>query len=73
MTNKTQDELLQIVRNGGGLDLSVGTRSTQDLIQLVQNTKEKATVTLRHVGIRTADELVQISRNSKGSVVFVLD
>jgi hypothetical protein len=70
---KTQDELLHIVRNGGSLDFPVGMRSTEELIQIVRNTKEKATVTLRGLGMRTADEFVQISRNSVGNVVFVLD
>jgi hypothetical protein len=73
MTNRTQDELLQIARNGGGLDFKVGARSTTDLVQLVSNISEKATVILRGLGGRTSAELVQISKNSKGAVILVLD
>jgi hypothetical protein len=73
MTTRPIADLVQIVANGGGLDLQAGNLSTVELVQLARNTLEKSTVILRGLNSRPTDELVQISRNSTGSVIFVLD
>lgn len=69
---RSQEDLLNILRNGGGLDISVGTRNTDDLVQLARNTRDKATLILRDVGSRANDDLVHISRNANGKIIFVL-
>lgn len=73
MTTRPIADLVQIAANGGGLDLQAGNLGRDELVQLVRNTNQKATVILRGLHARSTDELVQISRNSAGSVIFVLD
>ena len=74
MSMRPLNDLLQIVRSGGSLDLQAGNLSRDELTELVRNTREnKATVVLRGLDTRSTDELVHISRNSMGSVIFVLD
>lgn len=73
MTTRPLDDLIQIVRNGGSLDLQAGNLSKDELTDLVRNTSEKATVILRGLNTRAIEELVHISRNSAGRAIFVLD
>jgi hypothetical protein len=73
MATRPLDDLIQIVRNGGSLDLQAENLSREQLIQLVANIVAKATVILRGLNARPTDELVQISRNSAGTVIFALD
>ena len=74
MTTRPIADLVQIARNGGSLDLQAGNLSRDDLVQLVRNMHEKATVILRGLHTRATDELVQISQQSNvGAVIFVLD
>ncbi|MGA2484998.1 MAG: hypothetical protein ABSF49_03295 [Roseiarcus sp.] len=71
---RLQQELVQIVANGGGLDLRVGFRSQQDLVQLAANARASgATIILRDVGTKATAELVQIAANAQGKVLFVID
>jgi len=76
---KTIDDLVQIVANGGGLDLHIDAngghfaRPTPDLVRLVSNASPKSTITLRGAGSRPTPDLVQVSRNASGSVIFVLE
>ena len=73
MSNRSLDQLVQIVRNGGSLDFHVGTRSTEDLVHLVRNMTANATVILRGVGTRPTDDLVHIARNGAGTVILDLE
>ena len=71
MATRPLDDLIQIVRNGGSLDLQAENLSREQLIQLVANIVAKATVILRGLNARPTDELVQISRNSAGSPLMM--
>jgi hypothetical protein len=73
MTTQSIDDLVQIARNGGGLDLEAGNLSRDQLVHLAQNASEKATIILHGLNGRPTDELVHIVRNSVGRVIFVLD
>jgi hypothetical protein len=66
------DDLIQIVRNGGGLELQIGGFTTPQLVQLVSNASTKSTIILHGASGRTPSELVQISANVGGSVIFDL-
>ncbi len=68
---KSIDDLLQIVRNGGGLDMQVDHRTTPELVQLVSNAKPKSTIILRNANTRPTPDLVHIAANAKGCVIFV--
>ncbi|SRR6266851_3736674 len=60
MATRPLNDLIQIARNGGGLDLQADNFSRDQLIQLVRNTVQKTTVILRGLNSRPTDELVQI-------------
>lgn len=62
--------LIQIVSNGGGLDIDVEERPTAELVRLVSNAAPKSTIILRNANRRPSDDLVQVARNAKGSVIF---
>jgi hypothetical protein len=71
---RSQQDLVQIVANGGGLDMKVGPRNQQDLVQLAANAgRSGAKFVLRDVGMRPTTDLVQIAANGAGNVVFVFD
>jgi hypothetical protein len=71
---RSQQELVQILANGGGLDMKVGTRSQQDLVQLAANAGGSgATLILRDLGMRSSADLVQIAANGKGNVLFIFE
>ena len=72
MTTRPIDDLVQIARSGGGLDIEAANLDRDQLTRLV-NTGQKATIILRGLSNRSTDELVHISRNSAGNVIFVLD
>jgi hypothetical protein len=58
----SQQDLVQIVANGGGLDMKVGPRNQQDLVQLAANAgRSGAKLVLRDVGMRPTTDLVQIA------------
>jgi hypothetical protein len=70
----SQQDLVQIVANGGSLDLKVGLRSQQDLVQIAANAGGKdVRIILREVGRKSAAELVQIAANAPGRVTFAFD
>jgi hypothetical protein len=74
MTTRPIADLVEIVRNGGCLDLQAGNLSRDELVELVRNMHQNATVTLRGLNTRATEELVHITRNSNvGTVIFVLD
>ena len=73
MTTRPIDDLVQIVLNGGGLDIQAGNLSTDQLTHLTKNNGHKATIILRGLNDRPTAELVQIGKNHGGSVIFVLD
>jgi len=73
MTTRPLEDMIQIVRNGGSLDLQAGNLSRDNLTYLVRNTREKTTIVLRGLSARSTDELVNISANSTGTVIFLLD
>jgi hypothetical protein len=70
VSSKSLDDLVQIVRNGGSLDLQIGGLSTSDLLHLVCNAREKSTLILRGAKARTTEDLLQISRNAVGTVIL---
>jgi len=70
---KTQEDLLNILRNGGGIDIQVRTRSKEDLLQLVRNQSQKSPIVLRGLDNMNTDDIVQISRNCAGAVTFVFE
>ena len=71
---RLQEDLVQIVANGGCLDLTAGVRSQMDLVQLAANAKGKAAkIILRDLGMRSTTDLIQIAANAPGQVTFVLD
>ena len=72
---RSQQDLVQIVMNGGSLDLKAGLRSQQDLVQLASNarTRNDAKIILRDVGKKPTTELVQIATNAPGKITFVID
>jgi DNA-binding protein YbaB len=73
-STRSQQDLVQIVMNGGGLDMKAGTLSQQDLVQLAQNASARGTtIILRELGTRSSADLVQIAANGKGNVLFVLE
>ena len=74
MATRQFNDLLQIVRNGGGLDIHIGGLTRENLVQLVANVKEGSTIILRGSKAMPTDELVQIAANAtKGAVIFVDD
>jgi hypothetical protein len=71
---RSQQDLVQIVANGGDLDLKVGGRDLQDLVQLAASARASgAKIILREVGKKPTAELVQIAANAPGKVTFVID
>jgi hypothetical protein len=73
LSSKSLDDLVQIVRNGGSLDLQIGGLSTSDLLHLVRNAREKSTLILRGAKARTTEDLIQIGRNAVGTVILDID
>jgi hypothetical protein len=72
---RSQQDLVQIMANGGSLDLKVGHRSQQDLVQLAANAmgKPDTKIVLREVGMTSTADLVQIAASAPGKVTFVID
>ena len=70
-TTRALDDLLQIVRNGGSLDIKADGYSTEDLVQLARNAQENCRIILRGISQKSADELVHICRNGAGKVIIV--
>jgi hypothetical protein len=62
--------LIQIVSNGGSLDLQIGGLTTPQLVQLVSSARKTSTIILRGAKTRTTPELVQISASAAGMVVL---
>lgn len=73
MTTRPIDELVEIVGNGGGLDIQAGNLSTDQLTDLTRHNGHNATIILRGLNDRPTAELVQIGKNHGGTVIFVLD
>jgi hypothetical protein len=72
---RSQLDLVQIIANGGSLELNVGSFSQQDLVQLAANLRRhsNAKIIMRNVGLKSTADLVQIAANAPGQVIFVLD
>ncbi len=71
---RSQQDLVQILANGGGLDMNVGMRSQQDLVQLAANAGASGgTLILRDLGMRSSADLVQIAADGKGRALFILE
>jgi hypothetical protein len=72
--SRSQVDLVQIIANGGSIDMAAGGRSQPDLVQLAAHTKTRgAKLTLRDISGRSTMDLVQIAANAPGLVTFVLD
>ena len=70
----SQQDLMQIMANGGHLDLKVGHRTQQDLLLLAAIAKKhNARIILRDVGKKQMADLVQIAANATGKVPFMFD
>ena len=69
---RTLDDLIHIVRNGGGLDLQAGSYSADDLTHLARNATN-ARIVLRGINHLSTDDLIHIGRNGSGNVIFVFD
>jgi hypothetical protein len=70
----SQQDLIQIMANGGHLDLKVRHRTQQDLVQLAAIAKKHdARIILRDVGKKQTADLVQIAANAPAKVTFVID
>jgi hypothetical protein len=69
-TTKPLEDLLQIVRNGGGIDMEMLGRSIADLVQIVSSAKPNSTIIFRGSSMRPTQDLVQIAQNAVGSVIF---
>jgi hypothetical protein len=70
----SQQDLVQIITTGGGLDINAAGRSLQDLVQLALTTSRSGPmITLRGLGGMSTSDLCQIASNSPGKVIFVLD
>jgi hypothetical protein len=67
------NDLLQIVRSGGSLDLQAGNLSTDDLAQLAGNASEKVTLILRGLSTRSTTDLIRIKTLTAATVIFVFD
>jgi hypothetical protein len=70
LSSKPLDDLLQIVRNGGSLELHMAGLSGADLVQLVRNARANSTITLRGAAARTTSELIHIAGNAVGNVIL---
>jgi hypothetical protein len=68
---KPQDVLVRIVANGGGLDMQVGGKPSDMLVQLATHAKDSgATLIFRGVAGRPAEQLIRIAANGGGRVIF---
>ena len=68
---RLQQDLVQIVMNGGGLELDAQAIPTMLLVQLAANAQASgARLLFRGMGARPTQDLVQIAVNGKGAVVF---
>jgi hypothetical protein len=70
VSSKPLDDLLQLVRNGGSLDLHIAGLSGADLVQLVRNARVNSTIILRSAKTRTTGELIHITANAVGKVIL---
>jgi hypothetical protein len=74
MPRLSQDDLVQIIANRGDLDLKVGTRNQQDLLQLAAiASKSDARIVLRELAVKSAADLVQIAATAPGKITFVIE
>jgi hypothetical protein len=64
------DDLVFIVRNGGGLTMRGAGRSIDDLLMIVRNATEGSHITFTDMSGRPIDDLVQIVRNKVGLVTI---
>jgi hypothetical protein len=68
---KPQNVLARIVANGGGLDIEVGAKPGDSLVQLAAlANKSGATLVFRGVSGRPADVLTRIAAAGGGRVIF---
>ena len=65
MSTKLLADLIAIVSCGGGLDLQIGSLTTDNLVELVSNARKNSTIILRAKARATAG-LVQICANAAG-------
>jgi len=71
LSMKTTDELIELVRAGGGLVLDAGRRSTDELVRIVTAARKSgSTIILRKVALRKNEALMRISEAGKGHVIF---
>ncbi len=66
----SRDELAEIARSGGGLDLHVGKRSMEDLSFIARNMVPGSLFIIRGPASFTLEELSFIARSGNGAVVF---
>ncbi len=65
------DDLVKIADAGGGLTLDAGTKSKDELVQIVTAAAMfDAGVTLRNVTALAVDDLVEIAKAGDGCVTF---
>lgn len=68
ITNKTGDQILQIVRNGGSVVVDAGKLSADDILQIARNLTEGSFVRVGNSDRLTFEQMLQIARF--GRVVF---
>jgi hypothetical protein len=66
----TIDQLVQIARNGGSLEIPAGQFTADNVVQLARNMTEGSILRIHNSNAFTAEQLVQIARSKSGQVIF---
>jgi hypothetical protein len=65
------NELLQVVQNSGGVELTAGAWSQEQRIQLASNAAQSGARLVFHgSSAMSKNDMLQVASNGKGSVVF---
>jgi hypothetical protein len=70
MHGREINDLVLIVRNGGGLTMNGSGRSIQDLVMIARNAVETSHITFTGMAGRSIEDLVLIVRNKVGQVTI---
>ncbi|MER9125441.1 hypothetical protein NKH81_20500 [Mesorhizobium sp. M0959] len=65
ITNKTEDQILQIVRNGASVAVDAATYAPAQIIQFARNLKDGCTLTVCNSDKMKADDMLQVARNGR--------
>ena len=64
------EDLIQIARNGGSLEVDGGQFTPENLVQIARNLTDAGKMKVDNSQRFTAADLVQIARNGPGKVTF---